>query len=232
MNVVSWIAIIILLLSILNGFRRGLVNSVFSTFSFVIAIAVAAALAPKVNARLMESPYYRIVNSGVVSTLSNIQPGTEEAAEAGEEQNLLIESLPLPEYARQSLMENNNVNIYETLGVNAFQSYLGVSITRMIVNGTGFVLVFLVVFVALKLLGLALDLASRLPVIGAVNRVGGLFFGLVNGIFILWMVCSVATLLGGTELAQYIYRGLNTSSFLSLFYNHNYLLELLSRIRR
>ena len=231
MNLVSWIAIIILLLSVLNGFRRGLVNSVFSTFSFLIAIALAAAISPKVNARLMDSYYYRIVNSGVESTLANLQPSAGDSLQAGEEQNILIESLPLPEYARESLSENNNIDIYEALGVNAFQSYLGVSITRMIVNGTGFLLVFLLVFIALKLLALALDLASRLPVIGAVNRIGGLFFGLVNGIFILWVICSVATLLGGTELAQYIYRGLNTSSFLSVFYNHNYLLQLLSRIR-
>ncbi len=231
MNVISWIAVIILLLSILNGFRLGLVNAVFSTFSFIIAIMLAAAVSPKVNAKLMDSAYYRIVYSGVESTLSTISPADEAAAQAGEEQNLLIESLPLPEYAKQSLEKNNNINIYEALGVDAFHSYLGAYITRMIVNGTGFILVFFAVFILLKLLALALDLASRLPVIGALNRIGGVFFGLINGIFILWVICSVATLLGGTELAQYIYKGLNASKFLSVFYNHNILLRFLSGIR-
>lgn len=233
MNAISWIAIIILLLCVLNGFRRGFVNSVFSTFSFVVAVTVAVILTPHISGYLMESPVYGVVYSGVQSTLPSGESGNEQAQSTqNDEQEKLINGLPLPSYAKENLSNNNKIDIYQALGVNAFQGYISTYIARFVVNGLSFVLVFLVVFLLLKLIAIALDLASKLPVLGAANRIGGLFFGLINGLFILWMICSVATLLGGTELADSIYRGINGSVVLSTLYNNNILLDFFTNIRR
>jgi|GEM_PF-497017 len=283
MNVVSWIAIIILLLSALNGLRRGLVSTVFAAFSFIVAIIIAVALSPNVSSYLMGTSFYDTVNSGVETALFSSQDsstqsgssvsgsssgilgsGTQSSASQGSilgssaqsssilgssaqssavqdlenglaadqgAQSEVISSLPLPEYIKDALSDNNNADIYESLGVNAFQGYVSTYIARMIVSGLSFILVFLAAFVILKIIGFALDLASRLPVLGALNRIGGLIFGLINGVFILWLICSAATLLGGTELAGYIYSGINGSRMLSFIYNNNFLLDLLANIR-
>ena len=232
MNAFSWIAIIILLLCVLNGFRRGFVNSVFSTFSFVVAVTIAVILTPQISEGMMGSPVYKVVYSGVQSTLpSGEAAGEQVQSPQNEEQEKLIDSLPLPVYAKENLLNNNNIDIYQALGVNAFQSYVSTYIARFVVNGLSFLMVFVIVFLILKLIAIALDLASKLPVLGAANRIGGLFFGLVNGLFIIWMICSIATLFGGTELASGIYSGINGSDFLSTLYNNNILMDFLTNIR-
>ena len=51
-------------------------------------------------------------------------------------------------------------------------------------NILGYVILFIVVLVAVKLLAIALKSLKRVPVLGAFNSVGGLIFGLIKGALI------------------------------------------------
>ncbi len=63
LSVVSWIAIVVLAVSAINGVRLGMVKTVFSTFTFIAALILAAAFSPKLNTILQESALYKVINA-------------------------------------------------------------------------------------------------------------------------------------------------------------------------
>ena len=49
MNILSWAALALLVIFAFNGLRLGLIMTVFSTFTMVVAIAVAVNISPYVS---------------------------------------------------------------------------------------------------------------------------------------------------------------------------------------
>ena len=139
MSVVSWIAIVVLVVSAINGVRLGMVRTVFSTFTFIAALILAAVFSPKLNTTLQESVLYKVVNERIEESLSGNPALTEE----NPNQNSVIESLPLPEFIRDALAENNDESVYSILGVDTFNHYLSAYITRLILRVLAFLLVFI-----------------------------------------------------------------------------------------
>lgn len=65
----------------------------------------------------------------------------------------------------------------------------------------GFIAVLIVVKLVVELVANVADLLARLPIIGTFNRVGGLAFGLVKGVAIVFVISALLTALpmGGFE---------------------------------
>ena len=146
------------------------------------------------------------------------------------QQSQLIEKLPLPETLRQSLQENNNSEIYKLIGAASFTSYLAAYLSRMILSAVCSLLTFLFVSLVLRLLAIALDIISHLPVIHTLNKVGGMIVSLLLGLAIVWVGFLAATALSGTAFGQEVLRSISESTFLSLLYQHNLLLQAVSGV--
>ena len=65
--------------------------------------------------------------------------------------------------------------------------------TRIIVNAVSYCIVFIALFVILKLLTSVTGLISRLPVIHQADRLGGMAAGLIEGLIIVWLAFAVVT---------------------------------------
>ena len=228
MNMVSWITLVILAVCTIRGLHMGMVRTVFSTFTFIAAMILAAFFSPRLNTVLQESPLYQTINVRVERTLE----GSPELAAEGKEENLVIENLPVPEFIRESLAENNDQNIYSLLGVDTFFHYISAYITRVILRVLAFLLVFFAAVIALRLLCALLDSIAGLPVLHTLNRAGGLVFGFVNGMIILWILCSIAALFAGTEAGAELNRQINESLVLQTIYNKNLLLILAAGLKK
>ena len=92
------------------------------------------------------------------------------------EQTELIENLPLPEFLQDILLDYNNEEGYQGLGVSTFQDYLIGFIATGILNVAAFLASVLIVHLLLWLSISALSILANLPVIRVVNRVAGLAF--------------------------------------------------------
>ena len=228
MNIVSWITLLILAVCTIRGLRMGMVRTVFSTFTFIAAMILAAVFSPRLDTVLQESPLYQTINVRVERTLE----GNPELAGEGKEENLVIEKLPVPEFIRESLAENNDQSIYSLLGVDSFFHYISAYITRVILRVLAFLLVFFAAVIALRLLCAMLDAIAGLPVLHTLNRAGGLVFGFVNGMIILWILCSIAALFAGTEAGAELNRQINESVVLQTIYNKNLLLILAAGLKK
>jgi hypothetical protein len=79
-----------------------------------------------------------------------------------------------------------------TTAAAAVANYLSLVVARAVLFGLSFVLILLVWFLVSR----ALDIAFKLPILSAVNAVGGLIFGLLKGVLIMLVLVWLARLAG------------------------------------
>lgn len=226
MNLVLITAIIILIVSAFAGLGRGLVKSVFSTFALVVAIVLAIQIMPYGTRLLRQTPIYTNIHDSIQSSLDE---QLQTSAEGVSQQMETIDQMEnMPDFIKDLLKSNNNAQMYEALGISEFSEYVSNYITVLILNAISLLVCFLVIYIVLRIVGCMLDMLSRIPVINGLNKIGGFFFGLLNGAVYLWIACIIVTIFSSTGWGQYIFSQINDSVILSFIYNNNYLLQLMA----
>lgn len=223
----QWVLILvaaILLLHILNGRRRGLVKTVFSLFSVIVAMVVTATVAPMLSKQLQNNEtVYVFVEDKVTASLDVYIEDMEESSVAV--QNEVIQGLPLPEAVKDMLVENKNAEVYQAMAVEGLRDYVIKYITGVVINAGSFIVVFIVVNIAIRILAVLLDIISKLPVLNTLNKTGGAVIGFLQGMLVIWLLCIVLMAFSSTELAQDVYGQINASKILTYIYDNNLLLE-------
>lgn len=225
MNWLSIVILVFLILIIANGIRRGLVKTVLSMLSIVIAIALASAFSPYIESFLTEkTPLYDSIQQNSQKKLAeNLK--NQEGIDLTEQISML-EELPLPGDLVTSILKGSGEEYGQLIG-ETLAEYLSVSIASVIVSGVAGFLSFVLAMVVIRILIFALDKIVSLPVIKTFNRIGGGLAGAVQGLLVIWIVFLVITLLYSTEWAKEAYRLIRENTFLNFLYNNNILLQLL-----
>ncbi len=143
------------------------------------------------------------------------------------EQSKIIEKLPVPQGLQNSLEENNNAAVYARFGVTGFTDYIGKFISNICLNIVGYVLTFLIVFLALHILMLVFDLVDRLPMIHGINHFAGALLGIVKGILVIEILLFILIPFVGTDFGQKLLAQIESNGVMSLLYHKNFLIGIL-----
>ncbi len=100
-----------------------------------------------------------------------------------------IEQMDLPDF-KDMLKSNNNMEMYEALGINEFSGYISNYITCLILNGISVIIIFLILFITIRIIGCMLDLFSRIPVLNGLNKLEDLL-----GCLMALSICGLPVLL-------------------------------------
>ena len=139
----------------------------------------------------------------------------------------LIEDSGLPTFLKDSLLENNNNEIYEQLGVTSFVEYVAAYVARTIITICTFVITFIFAWIIVRSFAAVADLFSHLPIIKSVNRIAGAAIGFVFALIFVWVGFLVITLLYTTGIGETCFAMINDSAILTLLYEKNVLLGFL-----
>ena len=126
------------------------------------------------------------------------------------EQTELIENLPLPEFLQDILLDYNNEEGYQGLGVSTFQDYLVGFIATGILNVAAFLVSVLIVHLLLWLSISALSILTNLPVV-------------------LWLAFLILSLVSGTGIGMQLMKMVESSKWLNWLYQSNLFLEIVLR---
>ena len=228
----NWIWIVVIAVMggcIWNGHRRGMIKTLFSLFSAIIALALTAIFAPVVSRQLQQNEKLcAYVEEKVESSLGGYLDELGESSTAA--QNEAIKGLPLPETIREKLVANKNIEVYRAMAVDSLEQYVVKYVTNVMINAGSFVAVFLLVNFALLILAHVLNIISKLPVLNTLNKTLGAAGGFLQGLVILWILCVVLTIFSSSEAAKGIFAQINGDPVLSYIYNHNLLLQTVSDV--
>lgn len=228
MNLLGAIVLVIILISAYRGMRNGLIKTVFSICSMVIALVLTLWLSPYIS-KLAQS------NESVFTYFTHkVEKAipTENIGSKISDQINFIDNLPLPKTLKTSIVEHNNTDTYVALAVDNFSAYISHSLASIIINAIAFVITYLVIAIILRVLSTILDIISKLPILHQINKLSGLFVGLLQGIIIVWILFVFLTAFASTAMGQKAFAMINESVFLSYIYNNNIILRFITNISK
>jgi len=222
-----WLSVgtaVFLLAMILRGHYRGFLKIAVSMSALVLSLVIVRLATPYVTNFMKENTAVQHVMEQGLLKMAGVE--LDSAAEQEEIQHpagqrVIIEHLRLPEQMKEALIENNNNEVYNLLGVEAFFDYIAAYLANMMLNIIGSVLLFLLVYIVLRLAIRWLDVIARLPILSGLNQIAGAILGGVQGFLILWVLCLVLKAYAGTEWGQIVIAQIEKSPWLLFLYKNN-----------
>ena len=198
--IVDLIIIAVVLLFIFLGYKKGLTGSLIKLLSFIIAIVVAFVLYKPVANAVIENT---VIDDNIRTTLSATL-GVEDKTENTEE------NVP------STIMDNINKEIENATD----------EVKANVIDQTTITIV-LAVRVILVLISLFAKILTDLPVIKQVDKLGGLAYGAIEGIVIVYAVLAVISLTSVIWANNAVVTAIAKSSLGEMLYNNNIILNLL-----
>ena len=210
----------IMLLSVIIGFRRGLLKSLLRVIALIIAIGAAYFLSPIVvdllyektdwDERLEQQIYTKIesgIHKQVADELENAGVKAEDIAEVAKEETRhimeeatdkatqieMIRNMQIPDAIKDLLVENNNEGIYKSLNVDGFYRYMSAFLTKIVMNVVGTAGTYFLVLIILLIICWLIGRAIKdVPILAGIDKIGGIILGAVVGLGIIWLFMAIA----------------------------------------
>ena len=198
--IVDLIIIAVVLLFIFLGYKKGLTGSLIKLLSFIIAIVVAFVLYKPVANAVIENT---VIDDNIRTTL-RATLGVEDKTENTEE------NVP------STIMDNINKEIENATD----------EVKANVIDQTT-ITIFLAVRVILVIISLFAKILTDLPVIKQVDKLGGLAYGAIEGIVIVYAVLAVISLTSVIWANNAVVTAIAKSSLGEMLYNNNIILNLL-----
>jgi len=223
--ILDGITLLLILICVIHGYRAGLVHSVFNLFTGVLSLFLAFKLYPLAAGLLRATPLYPFLQNTILSAL-----GVDPNSPAQLPLSTLLAHTPLPDFITSALLANNNPDIYQMLGVNSVIEYVGGYCAYMIINGIAIVVTFIIIRALLAVVSALLRIVTRLPVIHTLNRLGGVVFGALEGLLLVWVLLLALTIPVLAHNTSALGTWLNGSTVTKFLFDNNILTQWMEKI--
>lgn len=227
MNLLDICVIAIFLFFGISAYRKGFVKACFSSLPMFIALAATYLVQPIANRLIRATPLYESFKNTVIQSLGLEKLISETALQSQAE---MIQQMPLPDFLKSALIENNNPVVYQILNVSKIEDYIGGYLANICINIITVIGVFLIALIAAKFVLAALNFVSQLPILNFFNKIGGLAVGLIQGTIVVWIAGIVLTFFNYNPQFQQIFILLDQSFLAEKFYENNLLMFMILKI--
>lgn len=194
--VVDLIIIAIIALSAFLGYRKGLVVLAIKLCAFIIAIAITFVIyKPVANVIINVTGIDETIENAILEKANGIM--TEENNETSTQMIENAKTGLLPEVARE-------------IAVN-------------IVTGGVILILFIIIRIAIKFVTALANAVAKLPIIKQFNEMGGLLYGVLRGLLIIYIAMLLIGVAGQINPENTLHQSLNSSYIGKVMYNNNIL---------
>lgn len=223
MNLMLLACLAIVLLCILLGYHRGLLKSALSTVGIVGAILLANVFNPYIKTFICEHSELRNIVRQRIEIGLRVERLDDQDSVYGKE--WYLENTDLPEIVKNYIRSNDGVrNGQENLEMYSKQvvDYL----TDMVMNGISYFITFMLA-VLIIVISLALSNVIRgIPIVGGIDKAGGIVFGFVQSIVIIWFFMFIITLFSALDWGADMMKMVDDSRLLAFVYKKNIFLKI------
>ncbi|MCL2577209.1 MAG: CvpA family protein [Defluviitaleaceae bacterium] len=212
MNILDICVLVLVALCAFAGYQQGLIRTVYRLVSFFIAVFLANMLYPYVAQFLRGT----LVFSGIQDSVkSGLDLGGFVSEYSTEWQNEVFESLPLSTQIRSFLFSHFEPDVHGILRIDTIEEYISLFFANIAINGIAIIVVFFLVIIILSVIGIAIDIVGKLPVIKTFNNLGGFIVGVVIGAGISWICIVVLSMVFATSANEEIFELIQDSFIVS-----------------
>lgn len=219
-----WLSVgtaVFLLAMVLYGHYRGFLRIAVSMVALIATLVIVRMGTPYMtNFLLQNTGIHAAVERGLMG-IAGVEDVAEEEVRLPAGQRMLIEQLNLPDQMKEALIENNNNEVYRLLGVDAFMDYIGAYLTNMVLNVICSIVLFLVVYIGIRLIMGWLDLLAKLPILSGMNQIAGAILGGIQGLLLIWVLFLVVTVCSTTVWGRAVLDQIEAAPWLMFLYQNN-----------
>ena len=209
------------------AWKKGFIRAAFGFLPMLAALIGTNYMSPYVGKFLRGTFLFDSLSGSIRDSMgldTVIREGTMQT------QTEIIEGMPLPEFLKEALLENNNPVIYQLLNVDSLKEYIAGFLANVCLNILSVVLAFLLIYIAVTIVLNALHLFSKLPILSFFNHFMGFLIGGVKGIFFVWIGMAVLTFFQCSAAWGDIFAVMDTTYIAKILYENNVLQDLILTI--
>ena len=200
--IIDIVIIAIVVLSIFLGYKKGLVALSIQLFAFIIAVVITFILYQPVTNFIVNA-------TGIDEAIQNaiLEKANDIIQEDSEMSNTIVEEVKnnmLPETAR-------------TISINI--------ITFVVV-----ILLFLIVKIGLRFVTALANVVTKLPILKQANEVGGIVYGFIRGLLIIYVILLVINISGEISPQNSVYKSINETNLGKIMMEYNALNVFMDKI--
>ena len=199
----------IILLCIIMGYVRGLTGSLIKIVSFVLSLIIAFVLFVPVSNLIMD-------NTTIDENLEQSIRGMIVGENTAEEQKM---PEAITDYISQQVEEAAD-NTKEAIADST-----ATEVTVTIIKAGTWIGLFLIARILLIFLRFITSLIAKLPVIKQFDKLGGIVYGILEGLIIVYVLLAILSFLS-PMLGESLINAINTSWVGSMMYNNNIILKI------
>ena len=209
------------------AWRKGFIRAAFGFLPMLAALIGTHIASPYVGKFLRETALFDSLSGSIRDSM-----GLDTAIKEGtmQTQTEIIEAMPLPDFLKEALLENNNPVIYQLLDVDSLKEYIAGFLANVCLNILSVVLAFLLIYIAVTVVLHALHLFSKLPVLSFFNRFMGFLIGGMKGVFFVWLGFVVLTFFQCRADLEGLFLAMEKTYVANILYENNILQQFILTI--
>ena len=183
--------IVLIVLSVIIGYKRGLILTLFSIGSYIVAFIFSRRYYANLtnwikNQFFITNKLNDLIGSHVQLKIpeTNIVPPVEGHAQ-GIANFINQDTIKMPEFIQNLLVNNLEVQTIAQQTVEGIRNQIIDTIATLFLNVISMVVLFFLIKWTITILGLAINKVFELPVLGAFNQMLGGVLGGIRGIFLI-----------------------------------------------
>lgn len=204
----NWLDILILIIVIIvavRGSSLGLIKSIVGLMSFIIAFFASNIFYDNLALIITN-------NTKVVSSIKSF-------FEMNFFSKLTIPTIQVPEISASVPKLNNQLNLLlenSNFMNTSIPDTFGEFMARITINSISWILIFICVIFAVKLIGVALEGIFKLPGLKMINSLGGFVLGLLKGLLLVFIIVLVLNFIASISNGTYLIEIINKSYFANI----------------
>lgn len=206
-NLITILFVIFIVFSFMSGFAKGFLKMVISFGSLIVSIILTRMLTPTA--------------AETIKNITNIESSLTSAIYGALTKSNIYDKIDLP------FMKNviDTGNIEEILRDNLCNG-----MANAIINLLCGIVLFIAIFIALKLAVKALDIVNYIPLVGQLNKILGGVLGVVETIFILWIIFALFRVFEGVPQIKILVDNINSSFLVGSLYQNNFVYDFFANL--
>ena len=209
------------------AWRKGFIRAAFGFLPMAAALVGTHFVSPYVGKFLRGTFLFDSLSGSIEDSM-----GLDKALQDGamKTQTEVIEAMPLPDFLKEALLENNNPVIYQLLDVDNLKEYIAGFLANVCLNILSVILAFLLIYISVTIVLNALNLFSKLPVLGFINHFMGFLIGSAKGLLFVWLGFIVLTFFQCKADLNGLFAALDATYLAKNLYENNILQQFILTI--
>ena len=134
--------------------------------------------------------------------------------------NIIVNATSLDETIQQTIIEK--VSTIETEAeIEQIEDQVATEISRNIIKTGVIIILYVAIRIALRFVTALANLVAKLPVIDQVNKIGGILFGAIRGVLLIYIVLLIISFIGQVNSQNKLHTEIEKSFIGKEMYNHN-----------